>query len=112
MSLMPDKYLVLLTIPTENPLGLSDKDFSNVKSIAVDGSGKPIDSAPVVKIFGMGKLGALRSGLLYLRDQRPSLTAEDIAGLARGHEQEQIAKKRTGKTRHVQDSAGAQIDLQ
>ena len=82
MTILPPEKFFVITIPSEKPLGLNEKDFSNVSVSLANHSGQQLEDTVKVFFVAGGKLGGLKGGLLFLGDFCAPLSREDIAGLA------------------------------
>lgn len=92
----PSLYLFIL--PSQEPLGINDTDFSKVviKSIRVsDGQTTDIDRNKVF-ISCRGKLSTLTRGLLHIADVRARVTKEQVQQTFVETAQKNLQKKRRG----------------
>lgn len=111
IQLLPKtKMLFVVKLPFDEPLGKSDRDFSNVSTSRVNLDGE-ILGEPTVAIFATGKLGILKGGLLHVSDVRKILSKEDICESAMVSAQEELMKKRTGLRSEVLHSQLGKLSL-
>ena len=90
------KEIYVFYIPTDKPLGVNEHDCSNVTVKLFDPSGEELSlSEGQVGFFSVGKLGALKGGLLNVKDQRKVLDKEDIVVLRQQEVDAKIDERRT-----------------
>lgn len=90
--------LYVFVVPSEEPLGVKDGDFSNVQvksSRVSDGEISDIDRSKVL-ITCTGRLGTLPRGLLHTADIRKKMTREKVVQTFVENVSCKLQKKRRG----------------
>lgn len=96
INVAPTERMIIVTIPADEPLGKSDRDFTNVAAFAINLDGQVIDAAVKTCFPPIGRLGVLHGGLLFLNDFRSPLSKEDVNSLAVETTKVKLQKKRKG----------------
>ena len=96
MNIPVAKEIYAFYIPTDKPVGVNEHDCSNVTVKLFDPNGEELPLLEgQVGYFSVGKLGALKGGLLNLKDQRKVLDKEGILVLREQEVDAKIDERRT-----------------